>query len=99
MNADILVSRVRDWLSSWVSHCPICVHLRTRLLTFLIRQPEPDGTRHGPAETSMQLWGRSERMLARPDQAAAHPHHTHQGPSPAYPAALGPKPRFNVSPN
>jgi len=29
MNADKLVSRVRDWLNSWVSDRSICVHLRS----------------------------------------------------------------------
>jgi hypothetical protein len=28
MNADSLVSRVRDWLNSRLSHRNICVHLR-----------------------------------------------------------------------
>jgi len=59
MNADKLVSWVRDWLNSRVSHRHICVHLRSsaaKIPFFLIRQPQPDGIRQGPAAIPMQ-WG------------------------------------------
>src|SRR5580700_1243029 len=51
MNADKLVSRLRDWLNARVSHRHICVHLRlfaAKILFFLITQPQPDAPREGP---------------------------------------------------
>ena len=54
MNADSLVSRVRDWLNSRLSHRNICVHLRSsaaKIPSSLITQPQPDATRQGPDPT------------------------------------------------
>ena len=51
MNADRPVSRVRVWLNARLSHRDISVHLRSsaaKIPFFLITQPQPNGTRHGP---------------------------------------------------
>jgi|SRR5580692_8918642 hypothetical protein len=51
MNADSLVSWVRDWLNSRISHRDISVHLRSsaaKIVYFLITQPQPDAPRQGP---------------------------------------------------
>jgi hypothetical protein len=54
MNADSLVSWVRDWPNSRLSHryiCVICVYLRSfaaKIASFLITPPQPDATREGP---------------------------------------------------